>query len=514
VAHTQVVPLASAYGQARIETGLVIMRDSVKRIFRPAEAALSETAWFKSVAYHHEWIHYLQSITCASVHSAAQRILMLAAEILAAGPETPDALHREFKALNEEIYGRRWDGGERIRIYDRPGQTIIEPLQIPESHELGMLDLLEGVAVLESFKLCTEGATVQDFLRFRDDYFPGELRDPYRWTFNWLGSVVGPEAAYELLAPVSYVSLQSRDPAADFVRLCERLPCKESPLRLREFTEPARLLELLGAGEWTTWLTAYEGGEPDAGHVTLDPGIAAAVADIGSLELARIGALPSRVQPEQMEVLDPPLTVFAGDGALQFILAPYTNDKLASSVLATTALVGAAERLTMSANVDVYQFCPQMEACPHYYSALCHRYLHPPRAEVSWESCSFIELMQRNAGHEPATLWAAAGRGRLTMSELVAVFEAAGQMDIAAVCRRQRQSLVLWLGEASYRHIAEQCDMVADQTLRALRTDMVADQTLRARRTRQMDHLIKAEMFRNTVVEQIRRLAAGAEPPS
>jgi len=498
--HTQVIPLSRGYGQTRIETGMVIMRDGAGRIFRPAEARLSETAWLKSVVYNHEWIHYLQSITCASVHFAARRILTLAMDILAAGPETPDTLYDDFKTLHTEVYGRRWDSDEQVRIYDRPGgPTIIQP--IPESHKLGMLDLLEGVAVLESFKLCTEGATVQDFLRFRDDHFPGEARDPYRWTFNWLGSKVGAEAAYELLAPVSYVSLQSTDPAADFVRLCELLAKEELPLRLREFTEPGRLFELARVEESITWLVRYESGAPADGHLTLDPGIAAALTAIGSEELARIGALPSRVQPAQMEVLSPPLTVLAGDGALQFIRAPHANDQLAYSVLASTALVGAADRLTMTANVDVYQFCPQAEACPHYYSALCHRYFHPPRAGVSWESCHFIELMQQHAGDEPAALWAATGRGRLTVPELVEAFEAAGEANIAAVCRRQRRSLVTWLGEVGYRHIANQCDMVANQTLRALRTQ-------------KMDDLIQAKMFRNAVVAQIRRIAAGAEPPS
>jgi hypothetical protein len=155
----------------------------------------------------------------------------------------------------------------------------------------------------------------------------------------------------------------------------------------------------------------------------------------------------------------------------------------------------------MAADMDVYQFCRQAEACPHYYSALCHRYFHPPRAEVSWESCNFIGLIQRYAGAEPAALWAATGRSRLTVPELVKAFEAAGEANIAAVCRRQRRPLVTWLGEAGYRHIADQCDMVAGQTLRALRTQ-------------NMDDVIQAKMFRDAVVQQIRRLAASAEPPS
>ena len=243
VDETPVVSLERGYGQARIETGLVIMRDRRARLFEPA-ARESETAWLRSVALHHEWVHFLQSITCASVHFAAQRILELSARIVAAAPDPPVALGDELKLLNEEIYGRRWGTSESVQIHDVPDGQIIVP--IPDSHKLGMLDLLEGVAVLESFKLCTSGATVHDFLQFRDDYFAGELRNPYRWSFNWLAGDIGPEAAYGLLAPVSYVSLQTVDPAAMFVRLSDRL-AKEPPLRLGGVVDLARLMELVRA---------------------------------------------------------------------------------------------------------------------------------------------------------------------------------------------------------------------------------------------------------------------------
>ena len=69
------------------------------------------------------------------MHFAAQRMVALSAEVLSAGAETPAQTRAELEALNEEVYGRRWDGGERVRIHDRPNSTIIEPLNIPDSHE-------------------------------------------------------------------------------------------------------------------------------------------------------------------------------------------------------------------------------------------------------------------------------------------------------------------------------------------------------------------------------------------
>ena len=234
----------------------------------------------------------------------------------------PEQTCAELEALNEEVYGRRWEGGERVRIHDRPGSMIMEPLNIPDSHELGMLDLLEGVAVLESFKLCSSGATVKDFLRFRDDYFPGELRNPYRWTFNWLGSDIGAEAAYELLAPVSYVSLQNRDPAAVFVRLSERLAQEDLSGDVEALTDPVALAALIGRDESSPWFARYAEGAPDGAHLTLAPGITAAVAELGAA-----GTCPYRRRApvvrgaEQFEALSPPLTVFAGVGGLEYDVA-------------------------------------------------------------------------------------------------------------------------------------------------------------------------------------------------
>ncbi len=493
MAGVPVIPLARAYGQARIETGLVVMRHQARRLPAPGSGEWSELDWLRAVAFHHEWVHHLQAITCSSVHWLAQRLLSLASEILTAGPETPAALRDEFRTVDEELYGRRWDGeGSPLRIHEHREFTILEPVGLPpETDQLSQLDLLEGVAVLESFKLTTRGGSHDDFLAFRDEIFPGELRSPYRWSFNWLASDIGPDAAYELLSPVTYVSLNTRDPQAAFGRLSRKLAEQGDA---RAAGELEQLWELLGAGPPDTWLAAFEGGEPEGGHVTLDPGITAAVAALGSGELARIGAEPSRVTAEQADVLRPPLTAFGGEDGISFERAPYTDDALAARVLAWTGWVGAAERLTLAAEADPYQFCPHGDACPHHFSALCHRHFAPPPPAAGWAGCSFITTMQRELGIAPAALWEAAGRGGRTPAALVEVFEAAGEANLAAVCRQQRGSLVRWLGAERYEDLLNQCEMVGDQVQRAMQTQDIQDAA-------------QARWFRDAVVDQVRRSA-------
>src|SRR5690348_5674274 len=94
------------------------MRHQAKRLPAPGSEKWSELDWLRSVAFHHEWVHYLQAITCSSVYWLAQRLLSLSSAVLAAGPETPQALRDEFQAVDEELYGRRWDGeGSPVRIH-------------------------------------------------------------------------------------------------------------------------------------------------------------------------------------------------------------------------------------------------------------------------------------------------------------------------------------------------------------------------------------------------------------
>lgn len=490
------IPLARAYGQARIETGLVVMRHQARRVPAPGSQEWSELDWLRSVAFHHEWVHYLQAITCSSVHWLAQRLLWLSSEVLAAGPEPPQALRDEFRTVDEELYGRRWDGkGAPVRIHEHGDVTIIEPVDLPpETDQLSLLDLLEGVAVLESFKLTTRGGTHDDFLRFRDDVFPGDLRSPYRWTFNWLASDIGAQAAYDLLSPVTYVSLQTHNPQATFGRLSQNLADGGEAAAVAAAGEPERLWELLGVDASRTWLAVFEASQPETRHVTLDPGIVAAVAALGADELARIGAQPSRVTPDQADVLRPPLTAFGGEQRVVFQPAPHVDDALGAAVVAWTSWVGAAERLALSAEADLYQFCPHSEACPHHASALCHRHFAPPPLEAGWERCNFIAKMRQELGTEPAALWDATGRGNRTPAELVEIFAAAGEANIVAVCRRQRGSLVRWLGRERYEDLLNQCLMVGDQALRALQTQDIQEAA-------------KARWFCDAVVDQVRRSA-------
>ena len=478
-------------GQAFIETGLVVYRHTRNRLFEKRSDRADRGFW-NNIILHHEWVHYVQSITCASVHFAAQKMLHLSAAVVksAAQGNVSDSLHQELRKTTASLYARR--ANESVQILDRPGFTIINP--IPDSHQIGMLDLMEGVAVLESFKLCTENASVEDFLWFRNRYYPGTATNVYRWSFNWLAHEIGLEAAYELLGPVSFFALQTHDPAAEFVSIVKKLS-KEKNLDHRELADVNVLTGLVYPRDWASWLQAFEHGEPESGHVTLDPCATFAVSQLGVKAATQLGATPSQVTSETFQAFRPPVIAYSGMDAVTFEVAAYAKNKsLDGLIVDWTSVVGAAERLTIRAETDVYQFCPHRSECPHFESALCHRNFAPPGVTRSYDQCRFPDALRQFGGLEPSDLWVAVGRERKSVREVVEAFEATGEAGLWELARRQRASIIRWLGMDGYNDLKWKCKMVADKTLHALKTQKMQD-------------FIEARMFRDAVVDEVRRLA-------
>ena len=93
---------------------------------------------------------------------------------------------------------------------------------------------------------------------------------------------------------MSYVSLQNRDPAAVFVRLSERLAQEDLSGDVEALTDPVALAALIGRDESSPWFARYAEGAPDGAHLTLAPGITAAVAEPAPRVLVGIGAAPHR----------------------------------------------------------------------------------------------------------------------------------------------------------------------------------------------------------------------------
>jgi hypothetical protein len=366
-------------------------------------------------------------------------------------------------------------------------------IPVPDSDQIGMLDLLEGVAVLESFKLCTEHADVNHFLQFRDRHFGGSERSVYRWSFNWLADAIGADGTYELLAPVSFLALQSTDPSREFTQIVKQL-ARVGRRDYQKLADIETLSATLYPRGWKSWLEAFANGEPTSGHVTLDKCAAFAVGQLGVRQATQLAATPSRVTAETFAALCPPVTAYSGEESVTLTIPDYARNGLAEAVIDWTAIVGAAERLTMLTDVDVYQFCPHT-GCPHYESALCHRVFAPPGVNSQHERCRFPATFRTHARLEPRDAWTAVGRQRKSLADVIAEFEETYEAGLLALARRERASLVGWLGEDAYNNIEGKCQATAEKAMRALRTQKIND-------------VIEARAFRDAVVAELRRLYA------
>jgi hypothetical protein len=463
-----------------------------------------------SVTLHHEWVHFLQSITCASVHWASQVILHRSKDVLTAASKgsIPDSTADAFRAAEAAVYAMGTD--EVMRFHEVKEGTLMEPVH--DRERIDMLDIMEGVAVLESFRLCTENAQSAHFIDFLDRHFPGERNRVYRRAFGFLASAIGVDAAFELLPGVSFVALQEDDVPAAFVRYAnilsgyaagERIGIRRQSLKVRpggtpidprELTEYSALIEALELDDSSALPHRFVDGEPEAGHLCLDPCAALVVRELGLDQVLQLAAFPHTATPETFSVLRAPLIVYSGEGRTIIEMHPRIDMEVQRNVIAATSIVGAAIRLVEHREDAPYQFCPHKGACPHYENALCHRQFAPPRDSRSYADCGFPMLMQFECGMDPSQLWAAAGHGFKTPQQLLDAFDATYESGLLELCRNQRASMTKWLGPDGYRDIEWKCEATAEKAFKAVRTQKIND-------------VIEARMFRDAVVRELHRRA-------
>jgi len=506
-----VILLAGGAGRTFIESGLIAISSSRGRLFRIPEVQ-TEGGWMNSVTLHHEWVHFLQSITCASVHWASQMILHRSKDVLTAASQgsIPESTADAFRAAEAAVYAMGTD--EMMRLHEVKEGIIMD--WVRDRERIDMLDIMEGVAVLESFRLCTENAKPGHFVDFLDRHFPGERNGVYRRAFDFLASAIGVDAAFELLPGVSFVALQDADVPGAFIRYTSvlsgsgpgervslhkrslRVGPRGTPLDPRALTDYAALVEALALGDGRALPHVFVNGEPEAGHPCLDPCAALVVRELGLNEILQLAAFPHRATRETFEVLRAPLTVYSGEGRTIIEEHVGVDIEVKRNVIAATSMVGAAIRLVEHYNDAPYQFCPHKGTCPHYENALCHRQFAPPRDSGNYADCGFPTLMKSEYGMDPSQLWAAAGHGFKTPKQLLEDFDATYEAGLLALCRKQRSSMTKWLGADGYRDIEWKCEATAEKALKAVRTQKIDDS-------------IEARMFRDAVVRELHKRAGG-----
>ncbi|MEB2288916.1 MAG: hypothetical protein OZ934_12465 [Anaerolineae bacterium] len=376
-------------------SGMVIVRESkafFERVFSALPQIADDRAFELVLAVCHEMIHVLQALSTAFLYSYSVAIVQRAFEVL----DHLDVLLKDK--------GRTTAFAETYRLLEVRHKA------------LSVRDLLEGVAVLESYKLAAPTPSALEFLALRERLFPGDSTSCYRISYDYLAARIGPFAAFDLLAPLSFLALQSDDPPSSFQTIVDDLLPRTRPEHLAQ-ASVADLFTAFGMSAGDHLLYNLDSMPQDMRHPVVYECARFAAATLGVPTLLEIGARPAlinRLDPAlgATETLLPPVIAFSSSPnakleALSSGLASQ-DPALAELIVHLTGLVGAAERLTVFRDAsDLHQFCPHRTTCPHFAAALCHHYFAPPSLELGYAHCGFIRFFEGRTHMKPNQAWAA-----------------------------------------------------------------------------------------------------------
>jgi hypothetical protein len=273
---------------------------------------------------------------------------------------------------------------------------------------ISAMDICEGMAVLEAFRMARKQGNVLDFLQYRDDMFPGNHESPYRRTFDTLAFATDPYEAFNSLTPLSFISLQSSEsPGKLFNTLVERIKNRRPDTRdLIEF------IEQLGIDPHNSFPWRVDEVPKQGMHPVLYR-YAKGVRDlVGAERFFKIGLMPSLlfhtdIGGDTVSMFFPPLianSYYHGEeerGSLYGYGASSSDFYWLVSDI--ESMIGAAERtITFDNDTGVYMCCPY-EECPHFRAAFCHRKYPPPNVRSGWEKCSFPRDFKKITGRLPNT---------------------------------------------------------------------------------------------------------------
>lgn len=286
------------------------------------------------------------------------------------------------------------------------------------TYGLSCFDLLESAATLEAhrrylggFGVAGKATPVSLYLEQQERLYP-DPASPQRYGFKWLSNRLGPDDAYLLLAPLTFLSFIADDPVEMFMRLAQEAIGATETLRTANAPE---LLAWAGIGDRYAdqYLLPVASGEPVGTQFITDPLCAALqIWGVSSLLEAfcrpsvHIAALPGD-QATFRHLLPPVQLVHTRSGELTVLKNGLAASQpgLAYDILGHAGVVAAAQRLTLPNSVTDH-VCWHVQ-CPVFATGLCWRWYYVPSAEDGHDTCLFPQEFAGVAGMAPADAWAA-----------------------------------------------------------------------------------------------------------
>jgi hypothetical protein len=386
--------LAGDSGRTFAYAGLVVIRESKTYFERViSHPPTRDSRDFEVVnAFEHELIHFIQSISTAYLYNYSSAMVRHAFSILRHYEQLPSI--REERTLFE---------------------ATARALSSRKDRTFSVRDLLEGVAVVESFKITDPSPTVERFIGFRNEYFPGNYNSSYRRTFDYLGETIGATAAYSLLAPLSFIALQSGNPPDAFITIVDNVLSSDLSVEQLERADMVELFALLEMDIRDHLLYRLD-SVPSSHRNPITHECAKYSADlIGVSRLLEIAGRPSRIEDagltlDEVHSLFPPIIAYSSTPGTKLEGTTFgvarKDAGLGAFIMYTVGLIGAVERMTLYRDSSaLHQFCPHSTGCPYYTTGLCFNYFAPPSIGLGYRDCGFVRVFENQTGAKPDEVW-------------------------------------------------------------------------------------------------------------
>jgi len=392
--------LKASTGESMLSTWIMVLAENSKFIKKHVltDPKYSNPRAIEAVlALNHEGIHFWQALSTPIVYKLSKDLVDLSFEVIKIFKA------KNFNSTNLTDFRRRFD-------------TLRSVLR--KSFEgLSCLDIIEGVAVIEAYKMTYSHKSPGGFIDYLYNYFPN-IESKYTKSFRLAKKALGLEVAYELLSSISYLALHGQYPAKTFKTSIDYI----SSLSASDFIdiELKDLVILLGYDDFLhkrfQCRSEANGSVPDdLFHPILSPYVMLALKRYGARKLIKLSACPHKIYERDVKWLSdivPPLVVFStGRGGqvngVVMGLAKEQPKKNTTSNILTTAIVGAVERILLSVEGEDVSFmpCPH-EQCPVHNTKLCHKYFSIPSLAIGgWSSCGFPTFFEVSFGANPKSLW-------------------------------------------------------------------------------------------------------------
>lgn len=280
-------------------------------------------------------------------------------------------------------------------------------------NELSCIDLLESTARLEAYRRFLSGyaipghrTTVSLYLDLEAAAHP-EPGSPERRGFTYLSERLGPDDAYMLLAPLTFLAFITENPVATFSSLTSRAVGHAEELSHMRCEE---LLAWAGLADqyWSEYLGPVAMGAPLGTTFITDPLQAALrIWDRSSLldAFCRPATYLMRLPGDQRtfrHLLLPVIILRENSGELTATSNGVAESRpgFAYDVIRHAGLVAAAERLTVLRDAPVEHRCWH-QGCPVFATGLCHSWYAVPDTQMGHDACGFPREFAAVAGVLP-----------------------------------------------------------------------------------------------------------------